>query len=131
MLHPALDREEAILHLRPRGRLRKEDFEQLALLVDPYIRESGGLRGLIIETAHFPGWSDLPAMIGHLRFVRDHHRAIARVALVSDSVVADIAQHLASHFVAAQIRHFGGRERDAAKGWVAAAGPPPGGTAGD
>lgn len=130
MLDPALDRDDGILHLRPRGRLSKADFEQIALLVDPFIRETGGLRGLIIETANFPRWTDLPAMVQHLRFVRDHHRAISRVALVTDSLVGDIARHLAGHFVSAQIRQFGARERDAAWAWVAAARAPGRGTPG-
>jgi hypothetical protein len=120
MLDPDLDREAAILHLRPRGRLREADFEQLASLIDPFIVENGSLRGLIIETAAFPGWQDFPAMIAHLRFVRDHHQAITRVALVTDSLVADIAQHLGSHFVSAQIRHFGYNELTAARNWVGA-----------
>jgi hypothetical protein len=118
MLDPKLDRGEAILHLRPRGRLQKTDFEQLAALVDPFIEGQGSLRGLIIEAAAFPGWQDLPAMIAHLRFVRDHHKAITRVALVTDSVIGDFAQHLASHFVAAQIRHFGFKELGAARDWI-------------
>jgi hypothetical protein len=103
--------------------LIKTDFEQLATLVDPYIQEQGGLRGLIIEASSFPGWQDLRAMIAHLRFVREHHRSIARVALVTDSFIADLTQHLASHFVAAEIRHFGIKELAAARAWVAAAHP--------
>jgi hypothetical protein len=118
MLNPDLDRDEAILHLRPRGRLNKTDFEQLASLVDPFIEDKGSLRGLIIETTAFPGWRDLPAMVAHLRFVREHHAAIKRVALVTDSLIGDFTPHLASHFVAAQIRHFGFKELAAARAWV-------------
>lgn len=120
MLDPNLDRDAAVLHLRPRGRLCKADFEQLSLLVDPFIEDNGQLRGLIVETTAFPGWRDFPAMIAHLRFVREHHRMISRVALVTDSLVGDFAQHLGSHFVTAQIRHFGIKELDAARGWVCA-----------
>jgi hypothetical protein len=124
MLHPTLDRDAAILHLRPRGRLSKTDFEQLCLLVDPFIEETGHLRGLIVETSAFPGWKDFPAMIQHVRFVREHHRSIRRVALVTDSLVADIAQHLGTHFVSAQIRHFALADLESARLWIAA--PPPG-----
>jgi hypothetical protein len=124
MLDPDLDREAAVLLIRPRGRLREADFLQLASLIDPFIVENGCLRGLIIETASFPGWQDFPAMIAHLRFIREHHKAITRVALVTDSLVADIAQHLGSHFVSAQIRHFGFKELNAARDWVAAAPAP-------
>jgi hypothetical protein len=33
----------------------------------------------------FPGWESLGAMVAHLKFVRDHHRNIGRIAAVTDS----------------------------------------------
>ena len=44
----------------------------------------------------------------HLRFLRDHHKHIKKVAgrLVTDSPFGDAAEHIASHFVAAEIKHF-------------------------
>ena len=54
-------------------------------------------------------------MIAHLRFVRDHHRHIKKIALVTDSAVGDVAEHLVSHFVSAEIRHFPANALDTAK----------------
>jgi hypothetical protein len=31
-------------------------------------------------TGQFPGWENIAGMLGHFRFVHDHHRAICRVA---------------------------------------------------
>jgi hypothetical protein len=59
-----LDREKAVLHLRPTGPLRKEDFDELTNIVDPFLEETGGLSGLILETAHFPGWENLGGCSG-------------------------------------------------------------------
>ncbi len=118
MIDASLDREKSVLHVRPSGRLRKEDFDQLAGVVDPFIEETGGLNGLIIETERFPGWEDLGAAVGHFCFVRDHHREIRKVALVTDSPLGSAAENIGSHFVSARIRHFPAGRIEEAKRWV-------------
>ena len=121
MIAHTLDREHSILHIRPQSKLEKTDFEELAAVVDPFIAESGGLSGMIIETPGFPGWDSFGAMTAHLRFARDHHRQIKRIAIVTDSKMGNIAEHLVSHFVAAEIRHFPGNDVEAAKQWISSA----------
>jgi SpoIIAA-like len=118
MIEHTLDTEQSILYLRPKSALAQADFEQLARTVDPYIAQTGDLAGLIIETPAFPGWEGLGAMVAHFRFVRDHHKRIKRIGLVTDSALGDVAERLASHFVSAEIRHFAARELEAAKQWV-------------
>jgi hypothetical protein len=118
MITHHLDRGHRILHLRPQSSLEKADFEQLAAIVDPFISENGDLAGLIVETPHFPGWDSFGAMAAHLRFVRDHHRHIRKVALVTDSALGDVAEHLASHFVSAEIRHFPAGALETARQWI-------------
>jgi hypothetical protein len=121
MIAHTLDTEHSILHIQPQSALAKADFEQLALVVDPYIAQNGKLAGLIVEVTAFPGWKSLGAMIAHLRFVREHHKLIKRVAIVTDSALGDIAEHLASHFAAAEIRHFPATGLDDARQWISSA----------
>jgi hypothetical protein len=118
MIEHNLDAENAILYLRPQSALEKNDFVQLAKTADPFIERTGGLAGLIIETPSFPGWKSLGAMANHFRFVRDHHKHIKKVGLVTDSVMGNIGEHLASHFVSAEIKHFPASEIEAAKQWI-------------
>jgi len=118
MIAHTLDTERAILYVRPMSSLGQDDFVQLAKTVDPYIEKTGDLAGLIIEAPVFPGWESLGAMAAHFRFVRDHHKHIKKVGLVTDSALGDVAEHLASHFVSAEIRHFPAGELEAAKEWV-------------
>ena len=118
MIEHTLDTANAILYVRPKSALKKEDFAQLAKAVDPFIERSGSLAGLIIEAPGFPGWDSLGALAAHLRFVRDHHKRIRKVGLVTDSAIGNVAERLASHFVAAQIRHFAAGELEAARQWV-------------
>jgi hypothetical protein len=118
MIEHTLDTVNSILYLRPKSALEQGDFELLAKTVDPYISQTGDLAGLIIEAPAFPGWESLGAMAAHFRFVRDHHKRIRKLALVTDSAMGNVAERLASHFVSAEIRHFPAGELEAAKQWV-------------
>jgi hypothetical protein len=118
MIEYALDTVHSILTVRPKSSLEQSDFAELAAAADPYIEEAGGLAGLIIDAPTFPGWESLGAMAAHFRFVRDHHRHIRKIALVTDSAAGSVAEHLASHFVSAEIRHFPGGELEVAERWI-------------
>lgn len=118
MIDYNLDTAHSILYLRPASALAKEDFETLARVVDPHIEATGDLAGLIIDAPAFPGWASFGAMAAHFRFVRDHHKRIKKIGVVTDSAMGDLAERLASHFVAAEIRHFSSGEIEAAKQWI-------------
>ena len=122
MIEHTLDTADSILYVRPTSRLEEGDFLQLARTVDPHIEERGSLAGLIIEVGSFPGWESLGAMAGHFRFVRDHHKQIKKIAVVTDSPMGNVAEHLASHFVAAEIRHFPAGAVEDARQWIMGAG---------
>lgn len=118
MIAHELDAENSILLVRPESALDKEDFALLAELVDPEIEATGDLAGLIIDAPGFPGWDSFGAMVTHFRFVRDHHKRIKKVAVVTDSPLGDVAEHLTSHFVSAQIRHFPAGQTEQARQWI-------------
>jgi len=118
MLHHELLRDEGILLIRPQGPIQAGDFESIAKSVDPYIEDKGRLLGVMIEAHSFPGWDSFAALVSHLRFVRDHHRLIGKVAAVSDSAMLSIAPQIAKHFVKAEVRHFSENEREAALAWL-------------
>jgi hypothetical protein len=120
MLEHTLDTASSILYLRPKDALAKEDFARLAKVVDPHIEATGGLAGLILEAAKFPGWDSLGALAAHLRFVRDHHKRVKKIAIVTDSAIGAVGEKLAAHFVAAEIKHFPAGQIEAAKRWVMA-----------
>ena len=118
MIEHTLDKAHSILYVRPQSKLEQADFEQLAATVDPHIEERGALAGLIIEFAAFPGWDSVGAIASHFRFVRDHHKHIKKVGVVTDSPLGTVAENLASHFVAAEIRRFPAGELETARRWV-------------
>ncbi|MGB5151931.1 MAG: STAS/SEC14 domain-containing protein [Mycobacterium sp.] len=118
MIQYHLDKERSILHVQPDAPLKREDFVELAKVVDPYIEATGDLGGLLVEAPTFPGWDSFGAMVTHLRFVRDHQQHVRRIAVATDSPVGDLAEHLVSHFVSAEVRHFPAAQTDAAQQWV-------------
>ena len=115
-----LDKQTGILTLQPSGPLAAEDFRQVAAAVDPFVESHGKLKALIIEAAHFPGWENFGAAAQHLRFIRDHHKDVAKIAIVTDSPLGSIAEHIGSHFIAAEVRHFPAAQAAEAHTWAAA-----------
>ena len=118
MIEHELDSEHNILLVRPESALDKSDFVELAKAVEPQIEAHGDLAGLIISAPSFPGWDNFGAMVTHFRFVRDHQKHIKKVAVITDSHLADVAEHLGSHFVSAKIRHFHAGQVEQARQWI-------------
>jgi hypothetical protein len=124
MLEVKIDDTTGIAILSPDAALSREDFEYAARRVDDYVEASGPLKGLIINTRNFPGWKSFGSLLSHLRFVREHHKDVARVAMVTDSTIGELAEKVADHFVAAEVRHFAFDDFKDAEQWVQEGGVP-------
>ena len=118
MINVKLDEAKGVAILEPDGKLSEVDFESAANRIDPYLEKAGKLTGLIIHVKSFPGWESFSALIKHLKFVRDHHRKISHVAFVSDSPIGAFAEHVGSHFVSAEVKHFSFNELEEAMKWM-------------
>ena len=118
MIEYDLDTEHSILLVQPKSAIEQDDFVNLAKAIDPHIEATGGLAGMIIETPGLPGWRSLGAVVNQFRFVRDHHKRIKRIGVVTDSHMGDVAEHLTSHFVKAEIRHFPAGQIEEARQWI-------------
>lgn len=122
MLNYELNRADGILIITPLGPLQSTDFEKLVREVDPYISQNGKLNGLMIYTRSFPGWDNFAAFLSHMRFVKNHHQKVRKIAAVTGSGFLSIMPEVANHFVDAEIRHFDYADKDAALNWLKAAG---------
>ena len=120
MLNYELNRTEGILILKPMGPLESTDFEKLAGEVDPYIIENGTLNGLMIYTKSFPGWDNFAAFLSHIKFVKNHHQKIKKIAAVTGSGFLSIMPQVANHFIRADVRHFDYDDMDTALNWLKA-----------
>jgi hypothetical protein len=106
MLNYELNRAENLLIIEPVGPLESTDFEKLVQEVDPYIAEKGKLNGLMIHAKSFPGWDNFAAFLSHMKFVKNHHQKIKKIAAVTGSGFLAIMPQVASHFIQADVRHF-------------------------
>lgn len=120
MLNYELNRVDSILILKPTGPLESTDFEKLAREVDPYIIEKGALNGLMIYTKSFPGWDNFAAFLSHIKFVKNHHQKIKKIAAVTGSGFLSIMPQIAKHFIQAEVRHFDYDDKETALDWLKA-----------
>ena len=118
MIHHRILADEAIAVVQPSAPLSEDDFSKLSAAVDGYLETHEFLNGLLIHTKAFPGWENFGGMIGHFRFMKNHHERIKKVALVSDSKMASLAPRLAKHFVSADVKSFEFDHCDDALAWL-------------
>lgn len=121
MLRITEDRARHCLILEPTGSLSRGDLDRLRERFDAVLTATGQAPNLVIHAASFPSWADFGALARHLQFIRQHHRAIGRVAFVSDARALDIGPALARRLVSADLRYFPEAEFEAALDWVAQA----------
>ena len=118
MINVQVLRDEGIIIVEPAGTLEEDDFEKLAKEIDAFSEDKGRLIGLVIHTKSFPGWDDFSAFLHHMKFVKEHHKQIQRVAIVTDSKLGEIGPSIAKHFVSAELKHFPFDSFDEAKQWI-------------
>lgn len=118
MLDVTIDQVNHIAILEPDGPLSESDFKAASATVNTLIEQSGHLKGIVIHAKSFPGWDSIAALVAHLKFIKDHHQKLSRVALATESVAAHIAEVFASHFVMAEIKIFSYEDIEKATQWV-------------
>ena len=113
--------DRRVLIVRPTDSLTEADFETLSAEVDKHFEEEAGVVGLLIDAPSFPGWEDFTGFLAHVRFVREHHRQLQRVAVVSDSRLLSLMPILGNMFVHADLEKFPAGQVDEALTWIRAA----------
>ena len=112
--------EAGVLVIEPSQPLGAEDFDAIAATVDPWLEREGRLGGIVVHARTFPGWQNVGGFLSHLRFVRDHHRKVGRIAVAADGVLADAGPGMADYFVEAEVKHFGYDHVEDAIRWAGA-----------
>jgi hypothetical protein len=108
---------DGIIMLKTNSEVTAEDVEDVRASVDRYLEGHDRIHGVLVED-----WEGLAEVVGQLRFVRDYHERIERVALLTDTYLPPGADALATHFIGATVQHFPySRSGDALK-WLRSAG---------
>jgi len=116
-----LDKEKGILRLEPKGKLESQDFESIETEVTRFLRDNGKLKGLMVKTEEFPGWSDLEALFAHLDFVKTNHNKVERVAVVSDDSLMQTGAPAVNLIIDAEMKTFELSDESVAEEWLKAA----------
>ncbi|UXY32266.1 STAS/SEC14 domain-containing protein [Streptomyces sp. HUAS TT20] len=111
--------ESNVLVVEVEQPLRAQDFDALAQTADSWLETHDALAGVVVHARAFPGWENIGSLLRHVRFVRDHHRKVRRIALAADSKLAELVPHFANHFVQAEVRQFTYAQLDDAVAWAA------------
>lgn len=118
MLDYSIMMPEGVLVLKPRAPLTAADFGGVSAAVDAYLINHSKLHGVLIHAEEFPGWENFDGFSAHLHFVREHHRDVERIAVVSDSWLASLAESIGQHFTSAEVKHFGYPDDGRALDWL-------------
>jgi hypothetical protein len=118
VIAPRLLSDSGVIVVEVNRPLGAQDLDALAHAADAWIEAHGELQGLAIHAREFPGWENLWSFLRHVRFVRNHHRKMRRVALAVDSKLASLAPRLAQHLVKPEVKSFGYEELAAAVAWA-------------
>ncbi len=111
--------DKGVLVIDAKHALHAQDFDVVALTVDPWIESHKELQGIVIHARAFPGWENLGSLFRHLQFVRDHQKKVKRIALAADGMLAGLAPRIGEHFVHAELKSFAYDQVDAAVAWAA------------
>lgn len=111
--------ESGVIVVEVHRPLRVQDFDALAETADTWLQTHDALPGIVLHAREFPGWENLAGLLHHIRFVREHHRKVGKVALAADSKLASLAPHVVEHFISAEVKHFEYDQLDQAITWAA------------
>jgi hypothetical protein len=118
MLKVDIKDQANIVVLTPDGAIHAQDIDKMATEVNRYIDEHDRVPNLVIFAKSLPHWANFEALRKHLKFVRNHHEIVKKVALVSDSKLLWLAKILVSRFVGAKVRRFPEEAFDDALAWA-------------
>jgi hypothetical protein len=113
-----LQADSGVIVVELKEALRVHDFDALAFTTDTWFEAHGKLHGVVIHCHEFPGCENLRSVLRHVRFRRDPHRKVERVALAAYSKLASVVPHVAEHFAEAEVKSFRFDELDAAIAWA-------------
>lgn len=113
-----LNRRKGVLTIKPKGELDRGQFELITREVDSYLKGRHRLNGVLLEAAHFQGWQNFAALSTHLKFIKNHHRSVEKIAVVTGDAVMNVIPRIAEHFIRAEVKVFKAAQRSQALHWL-------------
>lgn len=126
MLNIDIDQDANVFVMSLGHELGFSDVEKLKNKLDQYINETDRVPNLVFKVLKRPHWENFKTLKEHLRLVRDHHKLVKKVAVVSDGLMLNFLPGIIDHFVGAKVRHFSNDDLREAMDWAKAEDDHPG-----
>ena len=110
--------DDDVFRVQPWGPITREDVATLTRTVDEYLVDHSKITGVMVETRTFPGFASVGAFADYARFIANHHARVRRLALVTNSALAPVAEFMANYVVGIEMRHFRVADATAALAWL-------------
>ena len=81
---------ESMLTIRLHNAVTEADILLLIPKVDEYLEHHKRLAGIMLISKDWAGWESFAALRATMTFLSGHHNKISRIALVTNSVLADL-----------------------------------------
>jgi hypothetical protein len=118
MLNIEIKDRANIVIVTPDGAITAADIDRMTEEINNYINNHDRVPNLVIHTMSIPYWSNFKAMEKHLKFVKNHHQIVKKVAIVSDSKLLWLAKTIVDRFTGANVRRFTEEALDDAVAWA-------------
>ncbi|MEO9964727.1 MAG: STAS/SEC14 domain-containing protein [Reichenbachiella sp.] len=118
MINLSLHKDQAYVILSITAPVSVIDMKNLTKELNHFIEETGKLQGLIFKVRKFPGWDNLDGLFQHLKFVKDHHKAIDKIGFMTEDNLITTFPGLKNHFESAKVMRFDDGKMDEAVEWV-------------
>lgn len=112
------DDKNGVLLLDVKKPFTADDFENIDAIVEPYYKEHGELKGVIINSPKFPYWSDAKNRAQYLAFARNNHEKFKKAALGMNGFFVKIVARIARGRVHPQLKLFKYNEIAEAQSWI-------------
>jgi len=122
MIDTKFDSEKNIAVVTPGKTVSAADLTALSEAFNAYINTHDSVPNVVIRADGLPHWQDMAALKRHIKFIRDHQRVVAKLALVTDSPGLALLPMLARLFVKTTLRRFSTAREAEALAWVGTAG---------
>ncbi|HIG11568.1 MAG: STAS/SEC14 domain-containing protein [bacterium] len=108
-----------LVALRFIGKVGHAEFEQLGPLLDAQIEKDGGTIRLFLDLGEFEGWQDLHAAWDHFILVKQHNKAVERIAVIGTEDWERRLADLMLRFAVAEVGYYAPDRTEAAILWLA------------
>lgn len=118
MINVDIKERENVFIVSSDAEITAEAIVGLSKTLNDYINMHDRVPNLVFRAHTVPHWKNFDALKHHFQFVRNHHKLIKKIAVVSDSKLIWLVRPIVDHFTGAKVRRFPEKAFDDAVNWA-------------